>query len=397
MVSSTPVYLAVDLKDNHVAYIYSLGLCEVNYRIKTTCPGVSYFNENIEQLEGLAPWWRTTSTQQWPEMPEQIRYEHVHDFCEDEPWCTYALKHPVSVTTSSLSGEDLQRFNPRYTTTKKLFIGCVVQKGDKEKMKAIEQRLKHCLELSTSVIPFSKVLEKCQELEKELILDRSSDKTLCQKINQQLLDSNIVEQEKIVQLTVEQCTMERNLRFLSWLQEIRGIKKLNMDNRIQLNDWLIEQMEVELHNLEFKTTREFSHYTYSIFGKFRPDFVFFKTTHDWIKAGIIMQAIEELQDVALFGATNKVKLDYAKNKNRILPQAFMDLIKVANNLLIDSLKVGKVVKCIVVYGLLISYNKEKCIPVKYYVNFSDNNFEIQVGQEEQFSTMFSLIVYIGLM
>ena len=72
----------------------------------------------------------------------------------------YALTHPVSVA-ASLSGEDLQRFNLHYVKTKKLFSECIVQKGDKEKMKEIEQRLRHCLKLCTSIICFSMIQEKC--------------------------------------------------------------------------------------------------------------------------------------------------------------------------------------------------------------------------------------------
>ena len=37
-------------------------------------------------------------------------------------------------------------------------------------------------------------------------------------------------------------------------------------------------------------------------------------THNWIKAGIIMRTIEELQDVELFGATIKFKLDYTNDE-----------------------------------------------------------------------------------
>ena len=55
--------------------------------------------------------------QKWPQKTEQLWYEQVHEYCEDEPWCIYILKHPVSVAASGLGGEDLGRFKYAYVTT----------------------------------------------------------------------------------------------------------------------------------------------------------------------------------------------------------------------------------------------------------------------------------------
>ena len=120
MILCTLVFLAVDMKNEHVAHVYVLGVCEVSHRTFKSCPGVTCFTENVEDLpKTLSPWWHSGSQklQKWPKKPEKLTYELVHEYCESEPYCTYVLIHPVSVAVSGLGKEDLGRFKHAYVTT----------------------------------------------------------------------------------------------------------------------------------------------------------------------------------------------------------------------------------------------------------------------------------------
>ena len=68
----------------------------------------------------------------------------------------------------------------------------------------------------------------------------------------------------------------------------------------------------------------------------------------------------------------------------------------SNNLLIDALKVGKIVDSITVYGLLVSYSKDYAIPLKYFVDFNRNFYNIEVGEKGFFHQLFSMVLFIGL-
>ena len=71
------------------------------------------------------------------------------------------------------------------------------------------------------------------------------------------------------------------------------------------------------------------------------------------------------------------------------------MARVASNILIDSLKCGRIVDTITIYGLLVSYNKEDAVALKYLVDFSNNTYTIQVGQKDFFEKLICLVL-IGL-
>ena len=119
----------------------------------------------------------------WPEKPKELNFNQVHHYREEACWCTYVLKQYNTVAASSLNLDDLNRFKFFTVTKKQLFSGCEVKKVDEGNMKMMEQRLKRHLEQCKSVIPFSLISQKCQELEKDLMHDTGADKLeLCQKI-----------------------------------------------------------------------------------------------------------------------------------------------------------------------------------------------------------------------
>ena len=78
-------------------------------------------------------------------------------------------------------------------------------------------------------------------------------------------------------------------------------------------------------------------------------------------------------------------MDISKDYSHVLPQAFADMVRVASNMLIDSLIRGKIVDTITICGLLVSYNKEYTVTLKY---FDGNIYKIQVGERDFFDKIF---------
>ena len=146
--------------------------------------------------------------------------------------------------------------------------------------------------------------------------------------------------------------------------------------------------------MSFEIRREFPHNSFCIFGKSRPDFAFFKKYNQRIQAGVIIQPVAELQEIKMYGTALEFKLDISHDPTRVFPQAFADKIRVANDILIDALRVRKVVDYIVVYALLVAYNKEECMPLKYVADFCNNHFQILVGEKDTFHELFPLLAFM---
>ena len=51
---------------------------------------------------------------------------------------------------------------------------------------------------------------------------------------------------------------------------------------------------------------------------------------------------------------------------------------------------------VVVYALLVGYNKQDCIPLKYKASFHDNHYDISVGIKDAFDELFPTLNIIGL-
>ena len=75
-----------------------------------------------------------------------------------------------------------------------------------------------------------------------------------------------------------------------------------------------------------------------------------------------------------------MRKDFTSN----LPQA---IAREACNIAADTLKVGKIISNLVVYGLLVSYDRAYSIPIKYQVNYGKNDTRIYVGEDEPFSAL----------
>ena len=73
------------------------------------------------------------------------------------------------------------------------------------------------------------------------------------------------------------------------------------------------------------------------------------------------------------------------------------MIRAACNIVADALKVGKIISNLVVYGLLVSYDRAYSIPIKYH-ELGENDTRIYVGEleNEPFSRMFPFILLYAL-
>ena len=341
-----------------MSYIYSLALCQPD-RHELVCPHLALFEEEVDNLK-VPPWWHNTEqkdktakkTSKWPDKPQTVVYHQVHKCDENAPWCIYVLEHKDFVAASSLGKEDLPLFDHRDVVNNELFRGCTLSDANKSKIDGMRIRVSKQIKLYARVVPYPLIREKIQEVERGLMKDMESS-DLRKKIIQSDNTSAVVEM-------VERSLTQQRLRILTLIQEIKDIETLDVKKEIQQNDWFTEFLEGELHGLGFLTTKEFPYNKFSIFGRSRPDFAFFKLDDAWIKVGIILQP--EMVNINLYGASAEFKMDLSEDFNHLLPQAFADMVRVASNMLIDSLKRGKVVDTITIYGLLVSYNKEFAIP-----------------------------------
>lgn len=99
------------------------------------------------------------------------------------------------------------------------------------------------------------------------------------------------------------------------------------------------------------------------------------------------------EDMELFGATREFKVD---GSSRNVAQLFADMVKVSNYLLIDALSQGNVVDSVIVFGTLVSHNKEYCIPARYSCDFKTNKSCIEFGKSVSFYDFLSFLSFTVL-
>ena len=121
--------------------------------------------------------------------------------------------------------------------------------------------------------------------------------------------------------------------------------------------------------------------------------MFTKREESWINkaaitVGMVIQPTDELFDVEITGGTVEFKITIGEDYSSHFPQAIANMIRVASNLIVNALTTGKIVQTVKIYGMLVSYNKAKCVPLKYYIDFEKNATEILIGESESFSDIF---------
>lgn len=405
--------LKMSTEDAHFAYMYSFGVYEgYCYTTKHTSSSCRQTEVVVNpQTLPLSSWWHKGSDEskvrktlhKWPTKPSELKYEQVHKYTETAPWCTYMLLHPDTVAASSLTSEDGHRFMHTNVTNKQLFSGCVITPETEEQRRKVEKKIHDTLKLvNTNLVPCSVIEEECEKLEHDL-LNRVANQEMYLKIMDQRDDTEKdtekeTEMEEIIKHTVQKCLLEQSHIFMNWLHRMKKLGTLTVDKEVQKNDWFVANIEEFLMGEGFRITKVYSHNKYCIFGRSRPDCIFTRLADNCvttIKVGILMQTSEELF-VDISGGSVEFKLTMGEDFTSNLPQAIANMIRAACNIAADALKVGKIINNLVVYGLLVSYDRAHSIPIKYQVNYQENDTRICVGENEPFSRMFPFILLYAL-
>lgn len=310
--------------------------------------------------------------------PKVHLFKRVHEFIAEAPWCTYALQHESSVAASSLTtADDRKKFKFRKVPTRHLFIGCNLTETNAREREALEGRVTQYIKHCTRVVPYpviQVIQQKCFDVEKTLLED---------------VESGLKEEESTARLM--ECVKQQRLCLLTLVRDIRGIQAMDVRKEGQRNDFLNQFLEDELKALGLVIIKNH----YSIFGRSRPDLAFYMQEKTWIGVGVVMQ--QEEVNVNLHGAAVEFKMDIPYEHSSLLPQAFANMVQVSNNMVIDALERGKIVDTVTVYGLLVAHDKDYTVPLKYFVDFGTNMYKMEVGENDSFGKVFSLVVFIGLL
>jgi len=78
-----------------------------------------------------------------------------------------------------------------------------------------------------------------------------------------------------------------------------------------------------------------------------------------------MQTTDELFNIEITGETVEFKMNFGQDVTSNLPQAIANMVRVARSFTTNALRVGKILCSIIIYGLLVSYDKAMCVPLKY--------------------------------
>ena len=103
------------------------------------------------------------------------------------------LQHKGSIAASSLCKEDLLRFVHRDVCNNAMFVGCLLDPVNESKMYTVERSIEEHITLYARVVPYQKIQQKCEEVEKGLLEDNKS-QDLCKRLVVQF-DDNTEPQE----------------------------------------------------------------------------------------------------------------------------------------------------------------------------------------------------------
>ena len=319
----------------------------------------------------------------WPEPPnpgdQKSIYKRIFMAKEKSPYCIYAFVHQSFVRASSLSDLDRDKFKYQYVHNKDIFTD---YDGKIRIKKENIDRLKKQLRLGYAV-PEWYVVDQFDSFQCEV--------------------SDIVSEDGT--------TAEEKLKDLEKLVKAfaAGFMKggaLIVDEERQLNNWLNKLLNQIIIHHSFRVIHHFSENRYSIFGSSQPNLTFIKIHEGaFVGAAIhtvqldneIEQSVEQCNEIEQSMEQCNVvgTIEYKKTHDNIeknAPQCFANMIRVANDRVIELLKGGTLVNSFTVYGLLVSHsNYEECIPMKYYSDFESEPV-IQMGYPANFAELLFCIL-----
>ena len=200
-------YVEGEVEIKHDCYVYSLGVCEVSRR-RVKCLHLDTREEKAEKST-IGSWWsKATNKTKWPDKPKLLVFKRIHKFSKSQSWCTYVLQHEGSVAASSLCKEDLLRFGHRDVSNNAMFVGCLLDPVNESKMYTVERSIEEHITLYARVVPYQKIQQKCEEVEKGLLEDKKS-QDLCKRLVVQLDDSTEPQEIKRQFLKIMEQTLHR--------------------------------------------------------------------------------------------------------------------------------------------------------------------------------------------
>ena len=344
-------------------------------------------NHSKDEVTGnfisVPPWWCKWKKDKqkegkWPAAPKSFLYERVHQCRDNAPWCAYVLIHESTVAASSLASDDDKKFHFVRCSYQELFPK-VTTDAEMVKARELTKKLEQHID-SKTVLQCAFVHDKVTEFEGQInvIMDdlRTKLLQLTTTNDSDKKDYAIQVQDDAIKAMREKCS--------SHSIEIRKIPPLMVQREVQLNEWTLARFTEEMKGLNF-IQMDFPRNRFSIFGRSRPDVAFVK----------LEQVMREVRAAVLWdeetitGTTEEFKLE-AHESN--YAQAFANMVRVGNDVLVNTLRHGKLVDVVIIYGLLVSYDKKICTPMKLTLDFKKNSGLILVGNRQPFCETFSNIV-----
>jgi len=170
-----------------------------------------------------------------------------------------------------------------------------------------------------------------------------------------------------------------------FLSKIATKPILEVQEERQMNKYCLHPI---FRDYGYKMSTNFPENKCSLFGSSKPDIMFFKTTEKEEVVAAVVGLPKQSESVEVEEHYHKAEaIEYKRTSTtKHACQCFADMIRVANDTVIESLQNGILVKSITVHGLLVSHDDlENSAPMKYYCNFNEKCAPIiQVGMDGNF-------------
>jgi len=145
-------------------------------------------------------------------------------------------------------------------------------------------------------------------------------------------------------------------------------KGLEINEERQLNTWFRQELEPIFSKHGFQNVDTVQNYPYSVFGSSHPDLVFYKVCNGKMIATSLTLPSVNTEHVC----QNTINYKKLQISSKHYCQAYADMIRVANDSVVQSLRRGRVVESVTVYGMLVSHDDLRCIPMRYSSDFKSD-------------------------
>lgn len=232
------------------------------------------------------------------------------------------------------------------------------------------------LNLFSSMVPAALLHKVQQEIKSSKDMLESRKKTLDQNVQSTQVVLEVYHQRVLTDLALD-------------LAVIESTYKVDINRELQRNDICYHNMEAPLRDLGFISKQTIEQNKYSFYGKSIIDLYFY---NDSSGGSINLAVIKKLQDVSetethgggdygIMAGLAEFKVGGQGNMRMHYSQMFADLIRIGSLLTVNALRRGKVIDKVVVYGLLVNYERRLGVIMKYYANLTGDKTIFFIGDE----------------